>query len=286
MVLHSNLVHLFGRGNQLNYFIMLEGLKKLFSKKQSESYPAYFRHGNTYVKATGPNSYIKSFVSKDGFHGEMVGSTSISAIEIFSKVNKWETITETEWIKHLAFVSAPKVSGRTEKPIKFVFECAGRQYFTFDNHMDFPAGRFREMEIVMVEYEARASREYLLKAFNEIVSIIDNPKELKVSRIAAIAKESLGRMNLLFDFGLYEKIASVMYFDEAEDISTYDPGYNEQKIKLWRDNGGVDFFLKMPIRNLLPFGQMSREDFLTFLKEQTAKLKLIQAGLPLSANDA
>ena len=251
-------------------------------KKKQESYPAYFRHSNTFVKATGPNSYIKSFVSKDGFHGEMIGKTAISSIEIFSKVNKWESISETQWIKHLEFVAAPKVSGKTEKPIKPVFECGGRQYYTFANPMDIPAGRFREMEIVMVEYDARASREYFLKAFNEIVGIIDNPKELKISRIAAIAKESLGRMNLLIDFSIYEKLAAIMYFDESEDLSTFDPEYNQQKIKLWRDNGGIAFFFNMPIANLLPFGPMSETDFQTFLKEQTAKLKLLQAGMPLN----
>lgn len=251
----------------------------MFLNRKPKPYPHYFRGGNVFAKVTGDKSYFKSFVTADGTHGEATATTEIhTTAEIFTPKNGWREITSKDWDKHLEFVTAPKVSAKIEKAVKFVFECNGRQYWTYENPMDFPAGRFREMEIINIEFEARATIATIRGAFDKILEAC-NGTDIKLPVIISVAKQQQAAMRLLFDFSLFEKLASVMYFDDGEDLTTYDPGYNEAKIKMWREHGGVDFFLKMPISGLLPFGKISEEDFQSFLREQTVKLKLIQAGL-------
>jgi hypothetical protein len=49
------------------------------------------------------------------------------------------------------------------------------------------------------------------------------------------------------------KLATVRYFDENEDPTGYDHGYNVKKIKHWTENHDVeDFFFMQPIQNLMP----------------------------------
>lgn len=50
------------------------------------------------------------------------------------------------------------------------------------------------------------------------------------------------------------KLASVVFFDASENPARYEPDYARKKIALWKKNDDIDdFFLRKPLRELLPF---------------------------------
>jgi len=62
------------------------------------------------------------------------------------------------------------------------------------------------------------------------------------------------RLEFIYDTDLVYKLASVVYFDEKENPEDYDWTYNQKKIDKWKKDKSInDFFLTMPIADLVPF---------------------------------
>ena len=66
------------------------------------------------------------------------------------------------------------------------------------------------------------------------------------------------------DPDLIFKLASVLFFTEEENPSTYDYTYNEKKVKFMMKHSG-DFFLQMPLKSLIPSLELSHRDTLLYL---------------------
>ncbi len=57
-------------------------------------------------------------------------------------------------------------------------------------------------------------------------------------------------------------MASVAYFDKNESPYSYDPEYNAEKIKKWKEAADItDFFIVQQLSDILPFPRLSEEDF-------------------------
>lgn len=62
------------------------------------------------------------------------------------------------------------------------------------------------------------------------------------------------RLYLAFDMDLIYKLASVVFFDGTENPNIYEQKYGMQKIEKWKKFESVqDFFLRQPIKRLVPF---------------------------------
>jgi hypothetical protein len=81
------------------------------------------------------------------------------------------------------------------------------------------------------------------------------------------------RTNLAFEPAGVEKLASVIYFDDTEDLSTYDRKHCDDKIKYWKDNNVIDFFLTKPIGELLGLSGISITSLEDYIREATETLK-------------
>ena len=143
------------------------------------------------------------------------------------------------------------------------FRLGGKPYFMFDSQFEVPTGRQMAALAVYEEMNMRCTREYLELHTRAMDKILDL-KKLSIKECTYIAqlnsnlKERLELMPLP-DF-IY-KLASVVFFDDSESRFNYDFEYAEKKIKIWKEAGGtLDFFLKTPLKNLIPSLTMPEEN--------------------------
>jgi hypothetical protein len=88
------------------------------------------------------------------------------------------------------------------------------------------------------------------------------------------------RIELGFEAETTYRLASVHYFDDTEDLYTYDKTHNDVKIALWKEAKAVDFFYTRPMSELLGLINSSPEDLQTFIEQQTALLKELTIETP------
>jgi hypothetical protein len=133
------------------------------------------------------------------------------------------------------------------------FRLNGRTYFMFDDQMKLPAGRGMCALTIYEEFNMRCTREYLELHTRAMEKILSDPKKINIQSIVVINRNLQERLQLaLFPEHIY-KLASVVFFDETESPYNYDYAYNHKKIEAWKAAGGtLDFFLKTPLRELIP----------------------------------
>lgn len=129
----------------------------------------------------------------------------------------------------------------------------GTIYYQFDDQMKLPSGRGLCALTIYEEFNMRATREYLELHCRAVEKILSDPKKINIQAIAIINKNLQERLNLaMFPDHIY-KLASVIFFDKTESPYNYNYAYNKKKIEKWKASGGMlDFFLKTPLKDLIP----------------------------------
>jgi len=136
--------------------------------------------------------------------------------------------------------------------IEFAFECKGKQYYRMSHEFRLTAGRYKFLDAFLREHELRMTP----KMFNDYLDKIEaqlngRSGTIELSKIAVMIYNMRSHANLAFLPETIEKLASVVYFDETEDLRDYDPEYGKKKIAEWKEDGQYSFFLTRPIVELL-----------------------------------
>lgn len=132
------------------------------------------------------------------------------------------------------------------------FKLDGVTYYMFEDQFKVPAGRGLCALTIYEEFNMRTTREYL-EAHVRATELLINSNPIKLTTIAQINQNLKERLQLaLFPDHIY-KLASVIFFDQTESPYNYDYAYNAKKIEKWKAAGGtLDFFLKTPLKDLIP----------------------------------
>lgn len=133
------------------------------------------------------------------------------------------------------------------------FRLGGQVYYMFDDQFKLPTGRGLCAITIYEEFNMRTTRDYLEAHCKAMEQLLSDPKKINIQTIAILNKNLQERLNLaIFPDHVY-KLASVVFFDESESPYNYDYAYNAKKIEKWKAAGGtLDFFLKTPLRDLIP----------------------------------
>lgn len=133
------------------------------------------------------------------------------------------------------------------------FRLDGVTYYHFDDQFKLPTGRGLCALTIYEEFNMRCTREYLELHTRAMEKLLSDPKKINIQAIAVINKNLSERLNLaMFPDHIY-KLASVVFFDKDESPYNYDYQYNAKKIEKWKAAGGtLDFFLKTPLKDLIP----------------------------------
>lgn len=124
----------------------------------------------------------------------------------------------------------------------------------FDQTVEVPTGRTLGALAIYAEMDMRVTRDYLEAHTKAMDIILSDKKKLDLTSIAVLNKNLKERLDLMILPEFIYKVASVIYFDENESPYRYDFDYAEKKIKTWKEDGAtLDFFLKTPIVELIPY---------------------------------
>lgn len=171
--------------------------------------------------------------------------------------------------------------------INEAFTSGGVTYYAFDNTFNLPYQR--GLQAIMVYEELRMKCDYeLVKAFTDSIEKILSatkvglPQFMELKRMNDIMRE---RLKWVVDTDLVYKLAAVVYFDASESPVKYDPVYAAKKIEKWKAEEGInDFFLRVPIQNLIPFLKGSGLNFQEYsqVQQELNKKHREIISLPLS----
>jgi len=184
-------------------------------------------------------------------------------------------------IKNVIAIIKSKITGtpsflvNPEAPITEAFVSDGVIYYQFEDIFSMPCQRALEATTFYEEMKSKISKEYLMEFIEAMSETLSNPKGINVTNIVLLVNTLKERSEFIIDSDIVFKLASVMYFDKNENPYKYDMKYNHSKIKGWKENNDVaDFFLSVPIRNLLPFTDISEDALRNYLKIQKEMKKM------------
>lgn len=151
--------------------------------------------------------------------------------------------------------------------IILAFEHGGHKYYQFESAFEFSTGRGLQALTFYEEFSMRVDRAYLEKHIKAIDILLNNPKTIKISPIIEIHNNLKERLTLApFPDHIY-KLASVIFWDETESPFRYDYEYNAKKIAAWRaDPDMLPFLVKVPLKELMPFGNTPDESLRTYFQ--------------------
>lgn len=171
--------------------------------------------------------------------------------------------------------------------IKPAFTAGGVEYFQFDDVFNVPFQRGLEAIAVYEEVRMKCSREYILAHAEAHKAIYAKPKVglAEFGKLMQMNEQLLERLNWIVDTDLVYKLASVVFFDATEKPERYEAKYAHEKIARWKENEDINaFFLREPLRRLIPFLDGSDLNFQTYSKAQQAitrqHLENIYGNLP------
>jgi len=140
-------------------------------------------------------------------------------------------------------------------PTEYAFSVKGVDYWRFTDAFNMPPVRALKAVTFFEEARMRMDAEYMeleTKAVDHILS----QQVIDIFKIKTINEQKKDRLAWKMPtLQMLYRVASVMYFDKSEHPANYDFAYNEQKIERWKKYGkpGIDFFLQMPLVDLMPF---------------------------------
>lgn len=123
------------------------------------------------------------------------------------------------------------------------------------------------MQNILQEVNLRMDRERLLMYIERIISELDGTRSvINVGNALAFLGHMKTMGQMAFEPDTVYRLASVLFFDDTEDLRTWDKKYNEKKIAGWREDGTLDFFYNKPFKELIGLKDISETDLKLYLE--------------------
>jgi hypothetical protein len=163
-----------------------------------------------------------------------------------------------------------------------LFQVDGVQYYRFKKDVTVPYGRYMYMQVFLYEQSLRMDLDTLNGYIQKMKYAVNGSVKTGIDLITVIRTltQMESRVELAFEVDTTYRLASVHYFDDTEDLYTYDKVHNDAKIALWKGAKVVDFFYQRPMGELLGLSNFSPIDLQTFIEQQTKLLKELTIETP------
>jgi hypothetical protein len=190
---------------------------------------------------------------------------------------KWfNNLFKSKKAKPLYNIHHPEVAHK----ITPAFKAGGIQYYMFGapegqtGEFNMPVGRYKFIDSALHEAELRMD----LKTLTAYIDVLEknlNPSngQINIGKAFQVIWAMRTRTNLGFDPQLIKRLASIVYFDETEDLTDFNEQYGRQKVLLWDKHECLDFFLTRPIKELCSLKDISQESLKNYLREVEELLK-------------
>lgn len=159
----------------------------------------------------------------------------------------------------------PDFSDKVEK----AFVADGVQYWAFKKDTTMPYGRYKYMITFVKQVDLRMTGEILAKYIEKIEQHISGERgTVNLVKVAQVLEAIKSRLALTFELETTYDYASVVYFDDTENLYSYDVEYNKKKKNRWREANTLDFFYTKPMSELFGLSDISKTDLENFLAVQ------------------
>lgn len=165
--------------------------------------------------------------------------------------------------KNLPFnLHHPDLAGHTE----FAFSCKGKNYYRMAHEFRMPVGRYKFLDAYLLEHELRMTPKMFHDYLDRMESFLNGRGgQINLTGLAVTINNMRTHANVMFVPKTIKKLASVVFFDETEDLRDYDEQYGDKKIAEWEADGSYAFFLTRPIVELLNLEGISQTSLQTYM---------------------
>lgn len=166
----------------------------------------------------------------------------------------------------------PSLEGQTE----VAFEVNLIKFYRFKEEYRHPTGRYKYVYKYIKEHELAMTRETLAEYVKHLKVCLNGGSKgqsINIGEAWRLLHNMDTRIALPFDPENIKRLASVVYFTDSEDLSTFDAEEGQRKIRIWEENNVHDFFLTRPIAELLHLNNSSIISLEEYLKTASGILK-------------
>lgn len=165
--------------------------------------------------------------------------------------------------------------------IELAFECGLIKYYRFKSEFRLPVGRYKYHYKYLQQNALKIDPELLKAEVQEARSWLSGErKKIDIGETMKILYKIETRASLPFDPEMARKMAAVSFFTEDEELSTFDEVEGFKKIQHWKDHNCNDFFLTMPVEELLNLKGISIISLEQYLTEAQAILQELTQETP------
>ena len=153
--------------------------------------------------------------------------------------------------------------------IKLAFtESNGMKNYCMEDSNNLLSGRAFHAVNFYNELSMKCTKEFLIAHTEAIDKLLTDPKRIDLPKIGLLNNQLKERLELIIDSLTHYKVASVVYFDETESPYSFDYKYAFEKIERWKKEKVSDFFLMMPLKDLIPSMLWSGENLENYIQVQ------------------
>jgi hypothetical protein len=147
------------------------------------------------------------------------------------------------------------------------FEVDGVKYYRFKQETMMPYGRYKMLEMFIKQVDLRMTPQILSAFITKIEQNISGEKgQVNLTKVYEAIMAIKARLTLTFEIETVYSYASVVYFDDSENLYDYDKTINEKKISRWREANTIDFFYTRPMSELFGLSNTSKIDLVAYIK--------------------
>lgn len=171
----------------------------------------------------------------------------------------------------------PDFTDQVEPAIKAdgeVLKVNGVSYYRFGKETSVRWGRYMYLQTFLYEQNLRLDVDNLKKYMESLTKILNGQKGvIELGKAFQIIGQIQSRCELAFEVDTTYRLASIVYFDDTEDLYGYDKAYNDKKIAAWKEAKCLDFFYMMPMSEYLGLSGLSPAALQTFMCLQDEIIK-------------
>ena len=147
------------------------------------------------------------------------------------------------------------------------FEVDGIKYYRFKQDTFMPYGRYKMLSMFIKQVDLRMTPEILKGFIDKIEQNISGEKgQVNLTKVYEAIMSMRARLALTFEIETVYQYASVVYFDDSENLYDYDKKHNDEKVSRWREANTLDFFYTKPMGELFGLKSISKQDLETYIK--------------------
>jgi hypothetical protein len=133
--------------------------------------------------------------------------------------------------------------------IEYAFSLDGVKYYRYkEDHNMYEMRRFQKIQF-LTEYENGLTHDDLISYIHEIKGNVNKGQLGDVALKLELLEQ---RTKIAKDPDTLFKIATVDFFDENEELTTYDRSYNKRKLEIFKLSKEYSFFLTRPMIDIFP----------------------------------